>query len=308
MEHMLDDARKLLAELELDKLAEQLMARALEHSQADRGGLVLEREGRLGIEVLGWAGDPPRIASKHLSLKDNTLVSPEMVRDIAGVQGTTVLGSSRADGGYQSDILNNDVESNHLCVPLIEGERFLGILYLRKNTASFSGEQISDIQAWAPFFALAVSNAVRFEEVRKAADKAKLDAEPGIIDVEAKEMSPEDALSNAQLAAYVLHKVGNIVNCVLLLSEELQEMVAELNPERLQKANDLWVQKDIDLADFFTNDPKGKMLPEYYFKVVRQLGKSYDNITDDMQRLVEQVHEARAYLIEHGDSIRKYKN
>lgn len=71
----------------------------------------------------------------------------------------------------------------------------------------------------------------------------------------------------AEMATGVLHNIGNILNSVNVSVEEVARVARTSKVVGLEKANTMVKDHMSDLGDFFTNDSKGKKLPDYFIKV-----------------------------------------
>ena len=76
----------------------------------------------------------------------------------------------------------------------------------------------------------------------------------------------------AEVATGVLHNVGNVLNSVNVSTTLLGERLAQSRAANLGKAAALLRSKNGSLANFLTDDPKGRMLPAY----LSELGEHLD--------------------------------
>jgi signal transduction histidine kinase len=81
----------------------------------------------------------------------------------------------------------------------------------------------------------------------------------------------------AEVAAAILHNIGNILNSTKVSVGFLKEKMAGEDFEKLIKIITMVKNHKDNLAIFFTQDPKGKKLPEYLIALVELL-KSEDKI------------------------------
>ncbi|HEX2548364.1 MAG TPA: ATP-binding protein, partial [Gammaproteobacteria bacterium] len=73
----------------------------------------------------------------------------------------------------------------------------------------------------------------------------------------------------AEVATSVLHNVGNILNSVNVSAHILNERLSKSKLNQLTQLNELLIEHKDDLAKFLSEDPRGKMLPEF----INQLAK-----------------------------------
>ena len=67
-----------------------------------------------------------------------------------------------------------------------------------------------------------------------------------------------------EMATGVLHNIGNILNSVNISTEELAVTLKNSKIDGFRRAQDIVDGHKGDLAHFFTEHPKGKLIPGYY--------------------------------------------
>jgi two-component system NtrC family sensor kinase len=67
----------------------------------------------------------------------------------------------------------------------------------------------------------------------------------------------------AEIAAFVLHNVGNVLNHLSVSASRLAEVTEASRVAQLEKAAALLHEHENDLAGYLARDPRGKRLPEY---------------------------------------------
>lgn len=93
----------------------------------------------------------------------------------------------------------------------------------------------------------------------------------------------------ADLAANVLHNVGNILNSVNISSSLINEIVDQSHLKNLKKANVLLRENLADIDNFILKDSRGKKLLEYYLKLEGPLDQEYEQLEVQNQRLSEKI-------------------
>ena len=89
----------------------------------------------------------------------------------------------------------------------------------------------------------------------------------------------------ADVATGVLHNVGNVLNSVNVSTTLVCDRLRESKLANLGRAVALMRGKNGDLAEFLTNDPKGKLLPEYIATVCDHLGTEHSALLQEMTAL-----------------------
>ncbi len=67
----------------------------------------------------------------------------------------------------------------------------------------------------------------------------------------------------AEVATGVLHNVGNVLNSVNVSATVVGDLVRRSKAPNIGKLRDLFVRHQADLGRFFTEDPKGRLIPDY---------------------------------------------
>jgi len=85
-----------------------------------------------------------------------------------------------------------------------------------------------------------------------------------------------------EVATGVLHNVGNVLNSLSVSVTLLASQLRRADMVNLRRATTLLREKNGSLADYLTNDPKGKLLPEF-------LGAAADQLADDQTQMVAEM-------------------
>lgn len=93
----------------------------------------------------------------------------------------------------------------------------------------------------------------------------------------------------ADMATGVLHNIGNILNSVNLAGEQINRISSSSKINGFIKANELLEGHKDNLAEFFTNDDRGKKLPAYYLKMGKVLTGEMTDIQTETQELIEKT-------------------
>lgn len=93
----------------------------------------------------------------------------------------------------------------------------------------------------------------------------------------------------AEVATGVLHNVGNVLNSVSVSATLVSDRLRQSKATRLQRATNLLREKDGQLAEFLTTDPKGKLLPEYFSVVADQLVAEQAQVVAEMNSVGQHI-------------------
>ncbi len=93
----------------------------------------------------------------------------------------------------------------------------------------------------------------------------------------------------ADIAAGVLHNVGNILNSVNTSSAMITDTMKNSRLKMLKEANKMLRENFENIEEFITKDPKGKKLLEYYLRLEEPLEDEHKSVTDHSERLYEKI-------------------
>jgi PAS domain S-box-containing protein len=118
--------------------------------------------------------------------------------------------------------------------------------------------------------------------------RQKLDAEQ-LDKLNRQLMSTSRLAGMAEVATGVLHNVGNVLNSVSVAATVVAERLRHSKVEKLQRATAMLRDKNGDLAEFLTSDPKGKLLPNYLATVADQMAGEQTKLVEKMDSLGKHV-------------------
>jgi C4-dicarboxylate-specific signal transduction histidine kinase len=93
----------------------------------------------------------------------------------------------------------------------------------------------------------------------------------------------------AEVATGVLHNVGNVLNSVNVSSTLLADRLRKSRAINVSRAAELMKSRNGDLAQWLTEDPKGKMLPSYLADLGAHMAAEHAEMTTELELLVKNV-------------------
>lgn len=93
----------------------------------------------------------------------------------------------------------------------------------------------------------------------------------------------------ADIAADILHNIGNILNSAHVSIQSLEKMSSSSGLSDLQRANQLLDENMDSLESFILDDPKGVLLLKYYAMVEKELSEEFTGYYADVKRLGEKL-------------------
>ncbi|WP_437893409.1 AAA family ATPase [Sorangium sp. So ce124] len=194
--------QNIAGETELERVIERLVTLVLGNSGAQRGALVLERDGRLFVEAT-FGVEPGTLA---LGPSEPLDVRPDLPHKVALFVARTreplVLDDASADARFSDDpcILRQGTRSV-LCLPLIHQGRMSGVLYLENNAASraFNASRVELLGLLSSQAAISIENALLLSGMRVVKEQV-LHANRRL-EAEVAQRTEELQRSNTQLSA-----------------------------------------------------------------------------------------------------------
>ncbi len=171
VEAVMKASQAISSEMVLPALIEKLMRIALEHAGAERGLLILIRDGEPQIEAEATTGPggievivrKGRVAPSDL---------PEAAfRYVIRTKEPVLLDNASADSLYSKDEYVRQKRSRSIvCLPIVKQAKLVGALYVENNLAPFvfTPDKVAVLQLLASQAAISLENAALFTELQRS--------------------------------------------------------------------------------------------------------------------------------------------
>jgi PAS domain S-box-containing protein len=157
------------AEFEQEKLIDTLMRTAIEHAGAERGLLILVRDGQPRIEAEATARrDAIEVLLRHTALGPSELPHSAL-HYVIRTQEHVLLDDASADRVYSQDEYVRQKRSRSvLCLPIVKQKKFIGALYLENNLTPcvFTPDRVAILQLMASQAAISLENATLYSDLQ----------------------------------------------------------------------------------------------------------------------------------------------
>jgi signal transduction histidine kinase len=100
----------------------------------------------------------------------------------------------------------------------------------------------------------------------------------------------------SDVATSVLHNVGNVLNSVNVSSTLVEDRVAAFKAKRIRQVAELVGAHRDDLASFFTEDPRGKRLPDYLDQLTVAIDTDQAEVVSELGSLRRNVDHIKAIV------------
>ncbi len=162
-------AQAIAGEIELEKLLTMLMRIAIENAGAERGCLILEREGESFVHAEGSLEGAEVKLHDALPLDQAQSLPASIVNYVRRTSENIVLADARSDDRYGDDPYIARCQTRSvMCIPVLNQGRLVGVLYLENNRASgvFTPKRILICQMLASQAAISLENAWLYDEMK----------------------------------------------------------------------------------------------------------------------------------------------
>jgi PAS domain S-box-containing protein len=205
---ILKASQDIASEIELDSLLAKLMNAIIENTGAQRGFLILKKEGRWTIEASAAAGGREPYARETENISDSDQLAGGIVRYVARTQETVILDDASHSGKFLQDLyIRAHRVRSVLCAPLINQGKTSAILYLENNLAPrvFSPQRVSLLRLLSSQMAISIDNArthADLEHLLESRSKA----------LESAEAQVRTLFENAPLGIALTNREGNFLS------------------------------------------------------------------------------------------------
>lgn len=296
---LLSMAQVLLAEQRVKPLFRLIVRTSLTLTGAHDVALLLPGRGECwllaGQGTLEQRDTPQAFAPQQI--KENQLPHTLLVRARDQQMPVSIQDPLTQEPFSRDPYFKANATADALAHPLRWNGRLQAILYLERGAgaAPFRQEErrrLSDMGGHMAF-ALANLDQTQYTDSRVQDLEAEVGDMNRTLSARKKEtaviLADATAAARGRFAAKVLHQLGNEINSISLLADMLDEQVKDANVDRLVKANAMLTENKHRLAEFFTEDRKGQLLPQYYVELGQEMTRERNDLVADLARLREQI-------------------
>src|SRR5262245_13528721 len=164
-------AQAIAGEMELEKLLSKLMRIVIENAGAERGSLLLERDGESFLRAEGSLDATEVRLYDATPLEEAQSLPLSIVNYVRQTSESVVLAETVNDDRYASDpYMRSARPRSMMCVPALNQGRLIGALYLENNMAggAFTPDRVQVCQMLASEAAISLKNARLYGEMKSA--------------------------------------------------------------------------------------------------------------------------------------------
>lgn len=111
----------------------------------------------------------------------------------------------------------------------------------------------------------------------------------------------------AEIATSVLHNVGNVLNSVNVSATIIADKLRQSELASLTKVGEMITQHKTDVADFLTQDERGKLIPEFITELASCLGEEQSTMLSEVENLNQGIEHIKR-IVAAQQSMAKTRN
>jgi PAS domain S-box-containing protein len=206
-------SQAMAGEIDLARLLNKLTRIVIENAGAQRGALILEREGDWAIEAQGDMDGGKITVLQSIDLQESETVSATIVAHVIKTQKTLVLEDAANQGDFMLDpYVRRHGTRSVICAPLINQGKLSGIVYLENNllARAFAAERLELINLLSGQIALSLDNARLYQKAQEEIAERKL-AEAALRASEEKARTIFDSINDA-IIVHETDEGGSVVD------------------------------------------------------------------------------------------------
>ena len=160
-------SRAISREVDLEELVKRLIRISVETAGAQRGYLLLSKEGKLVVEASSTFDQGERRYRPSIPIDSAEDLPAGIIKYVARTKELLVIADAMEDVRFSGDaVVRRSQTRSVLCVPIVSHGDTVGVLYLEHNLASgvFTSDRVEILQSLSAQAAISLENAGLYEE------------------------------------------------------------------------------------------------------------------------------------------------
>ncbi len=155
-------SQTISSEIMLEKLLARLMKIVIENAGAQKGFLILEKDGKLMVEAEGGVDKEEITVMQSIPVDSNPDLSEAVVHYVKRTRESVVLDDAAHEGRFTNDpYIKKNLPRSILCTSIIHQRKLTGILYLENNRTigAFTEDRLKILKLLSSQIANSIENA-----------------------------------------------------------------------------------------------------------------------------------------------------
>jgi predicted ATPase/signal transduction histidine kinase len=220
------------SEIVLEKLIDTLMRTAIEQAGAQRGVLVVWRDGEMRCVAAGSIRNDAIVVELRDAPMAQTLLSQSIAQYVLRTRDPVILDDATAEHPFSADpYIRQRRARSVLCLPLITQAKLGGLLYLENNLAPrvFVQARAAVLKLLASQAAIALENAGLYRDVKRAEEQTR-EAQMELRRASDKLAQATQAASLSELSASIAHEVNQPLAAIVANSHACYRWLSAAAP------------------------------------------------------------------------------
>lgn len=255
---ILKSSTAISGEIKLEALLDKLMQISIENVGAQKGILILRRDGKLSVEAEGSIWDNEVRVLQGIPIQESRNIPISVIYYVERTKEDLVLKNAHGDEKFNKDpYIREQKTKSVLCSPIIKQGELIGILYLENNLseAAFTSDRLQTISILSSQAAISIDNALLYANLEeKVAERTK----------ELAKANDDLALKNQHITDSITYSL-NIQQAILpapeVLSKSLPEYFVLFRPKDIVSGDFYWFSKQEDSIFIAAVDCTGHGVP-----------------------------------------------
>ncbi|PJZ69662.1 serine/threonine protein kinase [Leptospira perolatii] len=255
---ILKSSTAISGEIKLENLLDKLMKISIENVGAQKGILILKRDGKLFVEAEGSIWEDEVKVMQDIPLQESRNIPISVIYYAERTKEELVLKNAYLDEKFNKDpYIREQKTKSVLCAPILKQGELLGILYLENNLSesAFTSDRLQIISILSSQAAISIDNALLYANLEdKVAERTK----------ELAAANDDLALKNRHITDSITYSL-NIQQAILpgpeILGRGLKEYFVLFRPKDIVSGDFYWFSRQEDATYLAAVDCTGHGVP-----------------------------------------------